>query len=336
MSGENLTPRAEQNSDNTESLDNNAEQPSFDSRVEPISSNNRVDNRSIEDSRGQNLNDAFDSRVEPVESTPTIVDDAPPMDFDDRVMEIDNVDTSGTNVPEQFDDQFDSRMEDDLNGGNETVNVADDLITGQEEVLETGSNDEFGEIVGQVNNTDVNNKPYSLSVHDKTDHETDNTETKSSLSEAEREQIKAETGWSDKIIDHIENMDQYEIYKKANLKEVVINDRPCLVKADFDPDYVSPKTIDDEHPNGVSNRELMADGKSPYDSKTGEKLELHHMGQDYDSPFAELCENGEHGDGNHETLHDNTKPSWRRDPELKNKYNNEDKPNHWKERINTV
>ncbi|MBE5882782.1 MAG: hypothetical protein E7289_10835 [Lachnospiraceae bacterium] len=144
------------------------------------------------------------------------------------------------------------------------------------------------------------------------------------LTDEEKEKIKEETGWSDEIIDHIENMEQYEIYKNAGLHEAEIDGRKCLVK-DIDMDYVDPKT-------GMTNRELMAKGRSPIDSKTGEKIELHHMGQDPDSPFVELCENSEHGDGNHSVLHPKNEDSWRNNPELKNQYNNVDKPNHWKER----
>ena len=151
----------------------------------------------------------------------------------------------------------------------------------------------------------------------------------SELTEKEKKQIEKETGWSSKIIEHIKNMAQYEIYKKADLVEREINGRPCLIKRDLDMDYVSPKTIDDKHPNGISNKELMSQGRSPYDSKTGERIELHHMGQSYDSPFAELCENSEHGDGNHGVLHNTTIESWRQDPDLKKRYNNQDRPKHW-------
>ena len=144
------------------------------------------------------------------------------------------------------------------------------------------------------------------------------------LTDKEKKQIKEEQNWSDEIINHIENWEQYEIYKKADLHEEEVNGRKCLVK-NIDMDYVDPKT-------GKTNRELMADGKSPIDSNTGEKIELHHMNQDHDGPFAELCENSEHGDGNHSTLHPKSENSWRNDPELNKQYNNVDKPSHWEER----
>lgn len=93
---------------------------------------------------------------------------------------------------------------------------------------------------------------------------------------------------------------------------------------DIDYDYVDEKT-------GMTNRELMAKGRSPIDAKTGEKIELHHIGQDHDSPFAELVENSEHGDGNHSTLHPKTEGSWRNDPELEKQYAKE-RRDHWKAR----
>lgn len=147
---------------------------------------------------------------------------------------------------------------------------------------------------------------------------------KKGLTDEEKEKIKEETGWSDEVINHIENMDQYEIYKNAGLHEEEVDGRDCLLK-DIDMDFVDPKT-------GMTNRELMKNGRPPIDAETGEKIELHHMGQDYDSPFAELCENSEHGDGNDTILHEKGIESWRRDPQLKNRYNNTDRPNHWIER----
>lgn len=159
---------------------------------------------------------------------------------------------------------------------------------------------------------------------EKTDAGTEDAESiKPSLTEEEKARIKEETGWSDEIIDAIESMDQYEVYKNADLHEAEVNGRKCLLK-DIDLDYVDPKT-------GKTNRELMAEGKSPIDSKTGEKIELHHMGQNFDGPFAELCENSEHGDGNHKTLHTSHEGSWRNDPEQKNQYQRE-KSQHWKTR----
>ena len=45
------------------------------------------------------------------------------------------------------------------------------------------------------------------------------------------------------------------------------------------------------------------------------------MGTNSDSPFAELLENSEHGDGNHKTLHPKDKDSFRNDKEKEIKIN---------------
>ena len=147
------------------------------------------------------------------------------------------------------------------------------------------------------------------------------------ITEGEKTKIKEETGWSDEIIKHINSWGEYKIYKEAGLREVIINERPCLIK-NIDLDYTDPKT-------GKTNRELMEEGRSPIDSKTGEKIEIHHMGQDPNAPFVELSES-EHGDGNHSILHPNQENSWRNDKELNNEYNNKQKPEHWKERLNQL
>ncbi len=144
------------------------------------------------------------------------------------------------------------------------------------------------------------------------------------LSKEDWIRIKEETNWPDEIIDYIYDMDQYVIYKNAGLHVEEVNGRLCLVK-DIDMDYVDPKT-------NKTNRQRMENGWCPIDPQTGEKIELHHMGQDYDSPFAELTENSEHGDGNQSKLHPKTEGSWRNDPNLKNRYNNVDKPGHWQAR----
>lgn len=150
----------------------------------------------------------------------------------------------------------------------------------------------------------------------------------SHLSEDERRDFEEETGWSRDIVDKIDTVEQADIYKKAKLTEDEINDRKCLVK-DIDLDYTDPKT-------GKTNRELMALGRPPFDSTTGERIELHHMGQEYESPFAELCENCEHGDGNDTILHEKNIYSWRQDDKLKNRYNNVDRPKHWTERLKKI
>lgn len=147
------------------------------------------------------------------------------------------------------------------------------------------------------------------------------------LTAEEKARIKEETNWSDEIVDNIENWDQYEALKKAGLIEVEINGRKCLVKADIDLDY--------KDEDGLTNRQRMAQGLAPLDSKTGKPLELHHLGQKPDSPLVELTEEehrtGEYKDGlkMQSLWHDNAKET-----EVHGKGNkwNPERAAHWKAR----
>ena len=145
-----------------------------------------------------------------------------------------------------------------------------------------------------------------------------------SNSEVTKSEIKEHSPYSDDINKHISSLEELEVYIDAGLKEVEINGRPCLCR-DIDLDYKDTKT-------GLTNKELMEKGLSPIDKSTGEKIELHHIGQGFDSPLAELTADSEHGN-KYSQLHQNKSESWRNNPTLKNRYNNSDKPNHWKSRV---
>lgn len=122
------------------------------------------------------------------------------------------------------------------------------------------------------------------------------------MSEEEKLKIKEETGWSDEIVECIQNIKQYEILKNAGLKEVEINGRKCLIKENMNLDYTDA--------DGISNRNRIERRLSPLDS-SGHKLELHHLGQKTDSPLVELTveehRTGEYEDGkkNQSLWHDN-------------------------------
>ena len=196
----------------------------------------------------------------------------------------------------------------------------------QDEVAdsETSESNEDGETAGEQEANSNDGSGNSADDGESLEQQTDSdVEEQFGLTDEEKARIKEETGWSDEIIDHIDSMEQYEIYKNADLEEREVNGRPCLCKK-IDMDYVDPKT-------GMTNRQLMAKGRSPIDAKTGEKIELHHMGQDFNGPFVELCADSEHGDGNQKTLHPKNE-SWRRDDQKKTEYNNKQKPSHWKTR----
>ena len=142
--------------------------------------------------------------------------------------------------------------------------------------------------------------------------------------EADRSEIYEKSEYSDEVNDHISSVEELEVYQNAGLKETEVDGRTCLVREDIDMDYVDPKT-------GMTNRQLMEEGRPPFDAKTGEQIELHHIGQEYDSPLAELTADSEHGE-HYSTLHTKAEESWRSDNTKENYYNNHHRPDHWKAR----
>lgn len=133
------------------------------------------------------------------------------------------------------------------------------------------------------------------------------------LSVEDRARIKAETGWSDEIVDNIKNVDEAQVYIDANLKEVNGN----LERQDIDWTQKIPEDRiermrslygDDvaERWKDKTNLDLIKEGKAPY-GPDGKQINLHHIGQKADSPLAELT------DTEHKTydgvLHDKTKDS---------------------------
>lgn len=215
-------------------------------------------------------------------------------------------------VDDTWDHDLDGKYSDYLNGRHTNKEVREEDLTslerakGKKDDLDAELDKKYSEYIG------AGNKEAKTVENPRRE-----------LTEEDRAALKVETGWSNEIVDSIETVEQANIYKNADLHEETINGRKCLVK-EIDYDYVDEKT-------GMTNRELMAKGRSPYDAKTGEKIELHHMGQNFDAPLAELTENSEHGDGNHSTLHSKTEGSWRNDETLDAQYRKE-KREHWQTR----
>lgn len=158
--------------------------------------------------------------------------------------------------------------------------------------------------------------------------EHDGLETKEDTDEVDpevRAEIEEKSEYSSEVNDHISSVEELEVYQKAGLKEETVDGRTCLVREDLDYDYIDPKS-------GLTNKQLMEKGRAPYDAKTGERIELHHIGQDPDAPLAELTEDSEHGEYT-SVLHKSEEESWRKDdPQRNNYYNNVERPNHWIER----
>lgn len=135
-----------------------------------------------------------------------------------------------------------------------------------------------------------------------------------------KEKLQKETSWSDEIIDSINSVEEGEVYRKGELKEVEINGQTCLVKENLDLDT----PVD---PLNRTNKERMEQGLSPID-KNGEKIELHHIGQKSDGPLVELTQSEHRGKGSDGVLHDKS-----RDSEIDRNQFNKEKSEHWNTRV---
>lgn len=114
-----------------------------------------------------------------------------------------------------------------------------------------------------------------------------------------KSEIQKDTGWPDSILDNVRSEDEAQIYKDANLSIESVGGKDCLIRTDIDYDQVV---------DGETNLERMKRGKAPI-TKDGQLVELHHIGQKSDSPFAELTPSEHRGPGNDMILHDKTKES---------------------------
>lgn len=114
-------------------------------------------------------------------------------------------------------------------------------------------------------------------------------------------------------------MDEANIYLGANLKEVQINGKACLIRTDLSLDEV----VDDR---GRTNRERMSKGLAPLDAN-GDSVELHHIGQKSNAGLAELTNAEHHNGGNDTVLHDKKKVS-----EIDRKEFDGERKKHWETR----
>ena len=117
------------------------------------------------------------------------------------------------------------------------------------------------------------------------------------LTEQEKQLIKEKTGWSDKIVDAIRTKEEAQVYIDAGLVEGEVNGKPALLQPKID-----GKACNEPKWPEWSNKDLAEEGYPPRD-KNGRPYELHHIGQNPDSPLAELTYEQHHSDGNFKILH---------------------------------
>ncbi len=109
------------------------------------------------------------------------------------------------------------------------------------------------------------------------------------------EVIKETSPFSEALNSFIKTLPELHVYLDAGLEEGVVNDKVVLKDNTIDPDLKDAM--------GRTNLERMKLGLAPLD-KNGESYNLHHIGQERDSPLAEL-KNGTHKE-NDSILHDSS------------------------------
>ena len=144
------------------------------------------------------------------------------------------------------------------------------------------------------------------------------------LTEQEKQEIKEKTGWSDKIVDAIRTKEEAQIYIDAGLVEGEVNGKPALLQPKIDGKACNePKWPD------WNNKDLAEEGYPPRD-KNGRPYELHHIGQNPDSPLAELTYEQHHSDGNFKILHTFDESS------IDRVQFNKERKEYWKERSKSL
>lgn len=144
------------------------------------------------------------------------------------------------------------------------------------------------------------------------------------LTKEDRVKIKERTGWSDAIVDAIRTKEEAEIYENAGLVEGKVNGKPALLQPDLKPDACYDKKWPD-----WTNKDLAGDGTPPR-SADGKPIELHHIGQNPDSPLAELTHEQHHKNGNFKKLHTFD------DSKIDRGDFNSERVQYWQDRYNTM
>lgn len=114
--------------------------------------------------------------------------------------------------------------------------------------------------------------------------------TKSGLTMNEAALIQMDSNLPIDVISQIHSVDEYMVYKSANLKPVMVNGKTALIQ-NIDLNYVS------NLPDGteVTNLVRMQKGYAPLDPTTGKAYQLHHIGQKADGTLAVLTESQHQG-----------------------------------------
>lgn len=119
------------------------------------------------------------------------------------------------------------------------------------------------------------------------------------MSNETREKL-IEKEYPETILDAIGSEAEANIYADAQVEPAIVNGKDALIRTDID--------YDQKDDFDRTNLERMKLGLAPLDSE-GKSIELHHIGQQQDSPLAELTRDEHRGKGNDNVLHNKQKES---------------------------
>lgn len=164
-------------------------------------------------------------------------------------------------------------------------------------------------------------------------NDTGKKEQESSLKESDQlgqfkslDDVKNNSPWSSKITDHIRSAEEANLYKEAGLVEAEVGGKPALIQPNIDG---TGKMNSEGWMKEYTNKDLTEIGYPPRDS-TGKPMELHHIGQDKDSPLAELTPEQHRSNGNNTILHTFE------DSKIDRKAFNAERMEYWKERSESL
>jgi hypothetical protein len=118
--------------------------------------------------------------------------------------------------------------------------------------------------------------------------------------------------WPQSVLDKINSAEEARVYQGAGLRGGVINGREVMMRE------IDPFLVDAD---GVSNMQKMELGLAPIDAN-GEKIELHHINQEANAPFAELTT----------SEHDNLSLHPKKESEIDRYAFRKEREAHWKNR----
>ena len=140
----------------------------------------------------------------------------------------------------------------------------------------------------------------------------------------EKQKISEQSDYSKEVNNRIRSVDELNVYKNEGLEEGEVNGRIVLKDNSIDINLKDEK--------GRTNLERMEKGLAPID-ENGKPYNLHHIGQNSDSPLAELKD--EVHKKNDAILHDKSKPTEVHGSNSEVNWDKE-RSDHWKARAEEI